>query len=644
MMREFATISEIAALGLPQVPTAVPLYTRAKKNQWNRPEWKDRFWRPCEASGGGIEYSYRLLPKQAQLAWVRRFLECNEEQPETVGQHAAAWDAYHSASDWQKGKALNDLKTLEMVERLCSAGWTVSEAAAEVVDETGRKVSVRKVMRLRAAVRGIQRQHWLAYLVPGRSGPKSARTACSEDAWEFIKADWLRPEKPTVSACYRRLNMAAIEHGWTIPSEKTIGRWLSDLPVEVVTLAREGKDAIRHLIPAQDRDRTHFHALQAVNSDGHKWDVWVQWPDGTIARPLMVAWQDLYSNMILSWRVDRSENKDTIQLALGDFVEKYGIPERAYLDNGKAFASKQLTGGSKNRNRFKYRDGDPSGVLTILGVETIFVRPYSGQSKPIERSFRDLAGDLAKHPSFAGAYTGNSPVNKPANYGEKAVPLAKFLSVISAGIEEWNSRPGRRTAVCKGVKSFRQVFEESLSQCAVRKPTPEQRHLWLRAAENVVASKRDGTVRFLGNRYYADFMREHMGQRLVIRFDPQDLHTDLHIYNAQGEFLGDAPVIEKTGFDSTAAAARTKKAERQLNKLAREKLELERKFNPSELAAMLPDELDDGEELIEQKVVSPFRPGGVVTNAQNPAPAQFDDDGNDEITTAAIINFMRQSA
>lgn len=382
-MKQFATIPEIVTLGLPGVPTRIPLQTRAEKNGWSRPEWRDKYWRPHVGHGGGIEYSYRLLPKQAQLAWVRRFLECNDTQPDTVGQHAAAWDAYNSAGQRQKDKALHQLKTLELVEQLCAAGWTVREAAAEVMDETGRRISVRKVMRLRAAVRGIQRQHWLAYMVPGRSGPKSVRSSCSEDAWEFVKADWLRPEKPTISACYRRLNMAAIEHGWTIPSEKTIGRWLSDLPVEVVTLAREGRDAVKNLIPAQERDRTHLHALQAVNADGHKWDIRVQWPDGTIGRPMMVAWQDLYSGMILSWRVDRSENTDAIQLALGDLVERYGIPSRTYLDNGRAFASKRMTGGTKTRFRFKVRDGDAAGVMTILGIETVFVTPYSGQSKPM---------------------------------------------------------------------------------------------------------------------------------------------------------------------------------------------------------------------------------------------------------------------
>lgn len=589
--------------------------------------------------GGGIEYSYQLLPKQAQLAWVRRFLECSEEQPETVGQHAAAWDRYNAASDRQKDNARQALVALEQIERLSEAGWTVTEAIAHLTDETGRVISRPTVMRWRKLVRGVERQHWLAYLVPGRAGPKSIRSACSEEAWDYIKSDWLRPEKPTVSACYRRLRQVAGDRGWTIPSEKTVSRWLNDLPVEVVTLAREGRDAVKNLIPAQERDRTHLHALQAVNADGHKFDVRVEWPDGTIGRPLLVAWQDLYSGLILSWRVDRSENTDAIQLALGDLVERYGIPDRAYLDNGRAFASKRLTGGTKTRFRYKIREGDAAGVMTILGIETVFVTPYSGQSKPIERAFRDLAGDLAKHPAFSGAYTGNNPVNKPDNYGDRAVPLAEFLAVVSAGIEEHNSRTGRRTAVCRGVKSFRQVFEESLAQCAPRRPTENQRHLWLRAAENVVANKRDGSIRFLGNRYWAEFLREQLGQNIVIRFDPQNLHAPLHVYSVTGEFLGDAEVIEKTGFDSTASAAEKKRAEKTLSKLARQQLELERNFTPSELAALLPAELEDGERLIEQRVVSPFRPGRVVTNAPTPSP-QSDETQQDE-DTASILSFLR---
>ncbi|GBQ08906.1 transposase domain-containing protein [Saccharibacter floricola] len=642
-MKTFATLQEIANLDLPNVPGMRALHVRAERNNWLRPEWEGVYWRPRSGAGGGVEYSYKLLPKVAQLAWVQRFLDCSDRQPDEAGDHGLAWERYHEASASQKAKALETLRIMEMIEQLYQAGWSLHEALTAYNTEQCATVGRTTVMGWKRTIRNVPREHWLAYLVPKRKGPKASHAQCSEEAWDFLKADWLRPEKPTISACYRRLQQAAEEHGWTFPCEKTLARWLHSLPIEVVTLAREGRDKVKDLIPAQERDRTHLHALQAVNADGHKWDVRVQWPDGTIGRPMMVAWQDLYSGMILSWRVDRSENTDAIQLALGDLVEKYGIPSRAYLDNGRAFASKRMTGGTKTRFRFKVREGDAAGVMTILGIETVFVTPYSGQSKPIERAFRDLAGDLAKHPALAGAYTGNNPTNKPANYGDRAVPLAEFLAVISAGIDEHNNRTGRRTAVCKGVKSFRQVFEESLAHCAVRKPTQAQRHLWLRAAENVMASKRDGSFRFLGNRYWAEFLHEHMGQPLVVRFDPQELHAPMHVYSLNGGFLGDAPVVEKTGFDSTAAAAVKKRAEKQLAKAAKMKLDAESRLTPSELAALLPDHPEDHEALMDQKVVTPFRPNAAVTQSR-PAPLPETDDEDDDGTTASILHFMRRSA
>ena len=33
----------------------------------------------------------------------------------------------------------------------------------------------------------------------------------------------------------------------------------------------------------------HLHALEHVNIDGHKWDVFVRWPDGTVGRPVRLG-------------------------------------------------------------------------------------------------------------------------------------------------------------------------------------------------------------------------------------------------------------------------------------------------------------------------------------------------------------------
>ena len=60
----------------------------------------------------------------------------------------------------------------------------------------------------------------------------------------------------------------------------------------------------------------------------------------------MVAFQDVHSGRILSWRLSRTPNATRhVALALGDMVERWGIPEHMVLDNGREFAAKWITGG-----------------------------------------------------------------------------------------------------------------------------------------------------------------------------------------------------------------------------------------------------------------------------------------------------------
>ena len=56
------------------------------------------------------------------------------------------------------------------------------------------------------------------------------------------------------------------------------------------------------------------------------------------------------------------------------FRSRYGIPELITLDNGRAFASKWITGGARSRYRYRVRDEDPQGLLTTLGIELQFTK------------------------------------------------------------------------------------------------------------------------------------------------------------------------------------------------------------------------------------------------------------------------------
>eukprot|EP00913_Durusdinium_trenchii_P005085 g4731.t1 len=409
----------------------------------------------------------------------------------------------------------------------------------------------------------------------------------------------------------KRLRLLARENGWHLPASRTLKRRIErEIPKPVIVKLRQGEEALKRMYPAQERTRDHYHAMEAVNVDGHKWDVFVRWPDGTIGRPMMVALQDLYSNKIVAWRIDYSENTDAVRLAFRDMFERYGIPQHCYLDNGRAFASKYISGGAKTRFRFKVKAEEPTGVLTALNIKLHWATPYSGQSKPIERAFRDLCDAVAKHPAFEGAYTGNKPDAKPENYGKAAVDLDRFIEVVEQGIALHNARPNRRTKVCGGIRSFDQAFAESYQKAVIPQATEEQLRLCLLAAESVRSARGDGALKLLGNRFWAPCLHETAGTPVVVRFDPDNLQTGVYVYRMDGGYVGYAECIEAVGFDSVAAAKAHGRKRRDFVRKTRELADLELDMTVEQLVSKLPD------------VAAPDAPTGNVTRLVRPSITQ----------------------
>ena len=534
--------------------------------------------RPRDGRGGGVEYPLSALPIVAQSALALR-----EAQAPTPGPGRSDW--LDRQTNKTKDKARTRLEALQAVDTLVLSGQTKVLAMQLVAHQA--KVSISTLYNWEKSIRYEPRTDWMPLLAPKHAGG-GREAECSDEAWDFIRVDWLRLERPTFSACYRRLQSVAHEQGWTVPAARTLERRLDALSKPVVVLAREGMNALNRMYPAQERDRGVFHALEAVNADGHKWDVFCKWPDQEKpGRPMMVAFQDLYSGKILSWRIDKSENKEAVRLAFGDMVEDYGIPDYCWLDNGRSFASKWLTGRMPNRFRFKIKDEDPEGILLHLGVQVHWTKPYSGQSKPIERAFRDMAGDLAKHPAFAGAYVGNSPMAKPENYMSTAVPIDKFIEIIAEGIREHNARSGRTATVCAG-RSFDETFAESYVKSMIRKAAPEHKRLWLLAAEGVLVSPRDGAINIMGNRYWAERLHAFMGQKVVVRFDPTSLHDALHVYRLDGTYVGTADCIEAVGFNNVTEAQEWARAKNTRKRGVKMQLEAERTMTLDQIAGQLP--------------------------------------------------------
>ncbi|MGH8422853.1 MAG: transposase domain-containing protein, partial [Pseudomonas fluorescens] len=371
-------------LDLASLATALAKSKRALEIRASRENW------PFESRNvrGGQQRMFSLasLPADVQAAVALSSQPAAQVSRPANARHssaaaiASAWQRYEAVPQHLKEEAQRRLRALQAVERLVVDGRPVMDArtlvAVQLQRENLRGASVASLGRWAALVSKVDKHHRLALLVPGYAG-RTAKAEIPSEAWDVFKADYLRVEAPTASSCYDRVKrIATIKEGPALPCLKTFQRRIeAELPRAVLILARQGQEKFDQTFPTQERDRSIFHALEAVNSDGHKFDVFAKWPDGTVARPIMVGVQDLYSGKLLGYRIAETESADLARFAFRDVMERYGIPSKVWLDNGRGFASKMLTGGTANRFRFIVRDDDPTGVLTAMGCEIHWATP-----------------------------------------------------------------------------------------------------------------------------------------------------------------------------------------------------------------------------------------------------------------------------
>jgi hypothetical protein len=595
------TATEIAEAALPGLPR-----DKRKVNELiARDRWALRvgpdgrpLHRKRAGRGGGFEWHCALFPEAARLALVQRgqIAAPVETTARIVTMAPARGASERAAAEWArfdrlpqpaKDEAARRLAVLAAVEAAQAAGTTKTRAIALAAAQHG--VSPATINNWFAAVAGVARPDRLAFLAADRKGG-GAKAEIDPEAWQRYVSEYLSPSRPTHAACYWRTQLWAEARGLQIPHAKTFQRrFEKEIPPEVVLAKREGMERVIEMVPAQERSVAHLHALHSVNIDGHRFDVNVLWPDGSTGRPMLVGVQDVYSRKLLAWRIDKTENAAVTRLVYADLFKNWGIPKRAYLDNSRTFASLWMTNGAKTRFRFKAREDLPEGLLVAMGIDVTFVMPYHGQSKPIERFWRDCAEFIARHPACVGAYLGPNTQEKPHNYGERAVPLAEFTALVDEQIRLLNAKMGRRTETA-GAGSFDQAFERSVAAGApIGRATPEMLRLALLTSDTVATDRKSGAVTFLGNRYWAEGMGAHAGKRVVLRFDPDDLHSAVYAYDLAGQFIAELPVWQAVGFDNLAAAKDHAALRARHRKAVRAAIEAEQLLTAADLARTAPN-------------------------------------------------------
>ncbi len=564
--KEWFTVAELAELKLPGLATT----RRGVQMVADREGWatyKDvtgaACSRPRKARGGGTEYHLSLLPEAARA-------KLSTARPASVDKadRESALLRYERLRQSLKDEALRRLTIIQRVETLQRDGLTktkaIDYAAEEIIREArvqGVKASIspRTIHAWFELVRGVQAHDRVAYLAPAHGG----RTTVAEiptEAWERYKTEFLCNERTSYAQCYRLVKDLAPSKEWILPCPKTFERRIvAEIPASLIIRRRQGVEMARHTYPHADRARPDY-PMQVVNLDGHTWDFEVIWEDGSRGRPTTVAIQDIASGMFLAARHAPTLSHHAVRLALGDTLRDYGLPDALLMDNGSENQHRFIAGGIP-RLRKRVVEGEPWGILKILGIKAIFAQPYWGQAKPIERMFRDFAHDMAKHPAFEGAYTGHNVLNKPENYRTKAVPIAVFRRVFAEWVAGYQRRQGRRGVGMNG-RSALQVFQEGINARPPKRLTEDQLSLCMLTSLPRPMHRVTGEVSIMDHRYWSPELGDLPRRPVVLRFDPDDLSKTVRVYDRRGNFLCMAERTEEGDFESMEKAARIAKLKR----------------------------------------------------------------------------------
>lgn len=624
MNKWFSTQDLIGFKALPNTPQGIN--RRARLEHWKKRQVSGK-------QGVSYEYSFNSLPAEVQAEYLLKNAQVKVEDivhspaPKSLNYlPEVIWSAFDKATDKQRTEAKSKLALVVAVADLKENGMPIMDALAFVAKQSNEAVGSLKRWYYR--VSKFERSDWLPLLIDKHGNKRQGKEATfTPEAWEFFKADYFRNERPQFGSCYERLKLAAQEHGWVIPSISSIKRKIErDIPKVQQVFLRDGEHALSQFYPSQRRSVEDIQAMEWINGDGYQHNVFVKWHNGEVVRPKTWLWQDVRTRKILAYRVDLSENSDVIRLSLMDLIWKYGIPKHLTIDNTRAAANKWMTGGVKNRYRFKVKDDEVVGIIPLLGIElhwtSIQFGKGHGQAKPIERAFSHGGlGELVdKHPSLAGFYSGSGIKDQPDNYngGKAGVDYEAFILALEEGIQLFNSRLGRNTELCQGVYSFNQVFERDYAKASIRQASHEQMRLLMLMSE-AVTLKKDGTfelscggkVNNRKNRYLAPDLVGSMHKKVVVKFDPQQLHETVWVYSLEGLFLAEATCQKALAFGDKAAGREHDKARKQWVKANKAAAKAQQTMNAQEAARYLPEvEIDD--EQHQPKLIELYQPVGNV--------------------------------
>jgi hypothetical protein len=352
----------------------------------------------------------------------------------------------------------------------------------------------------------------------------------------------------TVKAAILETRAEGLKRGWKLPRrDDPFYRYARSIDSLAKALRKTSVDSPETVLDSVLRGQE--QPYRTLQSDHHIVDVFVSC-EGAVCgegrcqaghRPWWTPMMDVGSRKIISYQISLDvPNSTRILDAFRLAVEREGLPERFYVDNGKDF--RKATGKAKYKlspdeqtfldNRFR-----------ALGVSVTWAKPYNAQAKAIERLFKTFVDQhWRSFESYVGALGERSEhADHLYRHPELLPTFAQFCAELALRVELYNSTPHR------GVGMSGRTPAEAFAQqrIARRDPDPAAFALVFWQCETRVLDRHG--LRVAGRLYRLEdpdgsVASRYYKQQVRILIDPQDLSRAI-VCSIDERFL--CPAVER---------------------------------------------------------------------------------------------------
>ena len=389
--------------------------------------------------------------------------------------------------------------------------------------------------------------------------PKDSGTfpSFTPEVKQAIKNIWFNRDfaanQGTREMLYEKLTLLAQINGWEkIPSYQSVVRYIHYLMEDenmrnAWYLASRGEREYKNKVMVKGRrDSKSLKVMEIVMGDEHTFDCWVAYtqPNGSVIaiKPHLAAWIDMRSRMILGDVVCKNATSKTLKRSLCQLMYQDAgcVPEYLYIDNGKDYTAKTMTGRPRNDRGGMQFDSETKGFYKSIGIKDDHrALPYEPWSKAqIERFFRTVCNQFTRwFTSYTGTLTGSKTIAKVEKDVKQMLERGELVS-MEEFYQLW-SKWLHEVYMNKRHKGLQEAGEEWLTprECfdnAERyvKPVPPKSQATVLMMESKSRFVMNIGIRLFGREYRSQELCDYIGQTLDIKYDPNDMGT-IYVFKDQ---------------------------------------------------------------------------------------------------------------